>query len=279
MWWPLFAAEGGESPLDTGRFRYESQLADIETLNRRSQSGELEITALSCAQYPHVQDRYVLTACGSSLGDGYGPKLVSGRRLTLDGLRNSDVVIAVPGERTSAFAVLSLMLGPGSFRHAVVPFDRIIAEVADGSYGAGLVIHEGQLVFEQSGLHELADLGAWWRKSHDLPLPLGVNAVRRDLGAHHGPGAVAEVASTLLRSVQYAMAHREQSMDRAAAFARGMNLELAERFVDMYVNAWTLDFGPIGRQAVRTFLETIHEAGLAPAPEEDLFAEAVGGPV
>jgi 1,4-dihydroxy-6-naphthoate synthase len=273
MWWPLLAGADGASPLDTGRFRYESVVADIEALNHRSEVGDLEITAMSCAQYPRVQERYALTACGASLGEGYGPKLVAGAPTTAEALTSpggaaSEVgpVVAVPGRRTSAFGLASLRLGPGAFRHAEVGFDEIIAAVADGTYDAGVVIHEGQLTYEEAGLHLVEDLGAWWWGRHGLPVPLGVNAVRRDLDDAFGPGTATEVTAMLRRSLDHALAHREEAIRHALVFARGMGADVADSFVSLYVNRWTLDFGPTGREAVRVFLDALHDAGLAPPP-------------
>ena len=274
MWWPLLEI-GGEGPrLDTGRFRFQAVAEDIESLNRRSERADLEITAMSCAQYPYVRDRYALTSCGASLGDAYGPKLVSKRPMSADDLRSPDVVLAVPGLRTTAFAVVSLLLGGRAFRHEVVPFDEIIGRVAAGEYAAGLVIHEGQLTYEDAGLHLIEDLGAWWSREHGVPLPLGVNAIRRDLEPRHGAGTLGEVTGLLRRSVEYALAHREESLAHALAFARGMAAEVADEFVRLYVNRWTVDFGPSGRGAVRTLLGALHRAGLAPDPGEIAFVAA-----
>jgi 1,4-dihydroxy-6-naphthoate synthase len=280
MWWPLFVCNGRPPRLDTGRFRFEQITADIETLNQRS-SGVgspqdpnlkpqdlLEITAISCAQYPRVQDRYVLTACGASMGENYGPKLVARNAMRLDDLRQSDVVVAVPGTRTSAFTALSIMLGRNAFRHAVVPFEQIIDRVSSGEFAAGLIIHEGQLTFASSGLHLIEDLGAWWWREHGLPLPLGVNVMRRDLERLHGPGTLVQIAALLQQSVEYALAHREESNRYALGFARDMAQSQVDEFVRLYVNKWTLDFGEAGRRAVGTFLREAHQAGLTPPVEK-----------
>ena len=168
MWWPLFERNGRPPALDTGRFRFVGATADIETLNQRSEAGDFEITAISCAQYPRVKDRYALTACGASMGEQYGPKLVSGDRLSVDDLNRSDVTIAIPGARTSAFITTCMRLGTTKFRHQVVPFETIIDRVADGTFAAGLIIHEGQLTYETAGLHLIEDLGAWWWREHQL---------------------------------------------------------------------------------------------------------------
>jgi len=269
MWWPLFEVDGEPPMIDTGRFKYVSVMKDIETLNERSMRGELEITAMSCAQYPHVRERYAITSCGSSMGDQYGPKLVTREPMSVDALREDDaLVIAVPGERTSAFAALNLLLGCRRFRHEVIAFDRIIEEVAAGRYPAGVVIHEGQLTFEEAGLHLAEDLGRWWHERHRLPLPLGVNAVRRDLEEAYGKGTLREICTTLLSSVEYALEHREASIRYALRFARGMDAEDADAFVRLYVNTLTLDFGERGRRAVEVFLSECTEAGLLPPAGE-----------
>jgi 1,4-dihydroxy-6-naphthoate synthase len=265
MWWPLL--DRGEGPrIDTGRFRFEAVTDDIESLNRRSSTAELEITAMSCAQYPHVSELYAVTACGASMGDAYGPKLVAREAVTMDSLRESGGPIAVPGRRTSAFGALSLILGTGGFRYEEVPFDRIIEAVAAREYDAGLVIHEGQLTYESSGLCLLVDVGAWWTGHHHCPLPLGLNTIRRDLDQRFGAGTLPEVTATLLRSVEYALDHRAESIAYALNFARDMGAELADSFIQLYVNQWTLDFGPTGTEAVRRFLDALHTAGVCPDP-------------
>jgi 1,4-dihydroxy-6-naphthoate synthase len=270
MWWPLFESGGEGSAIDTGRFRYLPETQDIEGLNERALRAELEITALSCAHYPFVKDAYALTACGSSLGDACGPRLVAGRPgLQLDDLRGA--LIAIPGRHTSAFAALRLWMGPRPFRTEVVGFERIIDHVAAGRADAGLVIHEGQLTFGAAGLHLVEDLGRWWSggpAGQGLPLPLGVNAVRRDLEESFGPGTLSEVTATLRRSVEHAVDHRELSMVHAARAGRGLGAAEVDRFVRMYVNAWSLDFGAVGRAAVGRFLRALHEAGLGPEPGE-----------
>lgn len=265
MWFPITGINGAPPALDTGRFRFEAVQQDIEALNRRSDRAELEITAISVAQYPHVADRYAFTSCGSSMGDGYGPKLVAREPIPLDAIRKGKVTLAIPGLRTSAWLATGLMLGDTSaVRATEVPFDQMIDAVAGGQFDAGLVIHEGQLTFQDHGLVLLADLGAWWTGRTDLPLPLGGNVIRRDLEAQCGPGTLGEVTATLLRSLQFALEHREEAIDYALKYARGMDRALADRFVAMYVNKHTLDFGPIGREAVRLFLSQAREAGLVP---------------
>ena len=273
MWWPLFALNGERPCIDTGRFTFEQMTCDIESLNQRAiaaaasataGSDALEITALSCATYPRVRNLYALTACGASMGDAYGPKIVARSNLTLDDLRRPEVVIAIPGEGTTAFAAMSMLLGPGRFRFKSISFKDIIERVANGEFAAGLIIHEGQLTFESSGLRQLVDLGEWWKRTHDLPLPLGVNAIRRDLDSLHGKGTLKHVANLLRQSVDHALAHRKQSVAYALRFARDMTSDLADEFIRLYVNKWTLEFGETGRKAVRVFLSETHRAGLTP---------------
>jgi 1,4-dihydroxy-6-naphthoate synthase len=277
MWWPLFGIDGGNPEVREPGIRFRQVCEDIETLNRRSggpESSLLDVTAMSCANLPLVGGRYALTACGSSVGDGYGPKLVSRHPMDLEALREPACTIAVPGRRTTSFLALSLMLGPGRFRFEEAPFDRIMDLVADGTHTAGVVIHEGQLLFEGRGLHLVQDLGAWWMGRTGLPLPLGVNAVRRDLDLLHGPGTLQRVDRLLRASVEHAMRHRETGVRYAMRFARGMQASLAGQFVDLYVNRWTLDCGPRGREAVDRLLGEAAIAGLLPAAPAQVFVGA-----
>lgn len=278
MWWPLFELDGQPPAIDTGRLRFESVPADIEQLNRRAEAGEFEITALSCAQYARVADRYALTACGASIGDGYGPKVVARQPRSVDELRGSNPTVAIPGTRTTACAAFRVLMGDAPFEAHEMEFSAIIDAVAEGRFDAGLIIHEGQLTYSRSGLHEVADLGRWWRQRFDLPLPLGVNAVRLDLDELHGPGTLDAVTDLLEQSVRHAMDHRKQSLAYAAGFGRGLDAEQADAFCAMYVNRWTLDFGPDGRKAVHTFLREAAERGIVPAcPEIGVLATASGG--
>jgi 1,4-dihydroxy-6-naphthoate synthase len=273
MWWPLNGpAADPPADFDSGRFRYEAVPADIESLNHRAEGGDLEITALSCAQYPHVAEHYVITPCGTSMGRQYGPKIISARAMTADDLRRPQEKLAIPGERTTAFTVASMLLGPGSFGYEIVPFDEIIESVSDGRFAAGVVIHEGQITFEQAGLHEVADLGMWWMARSGMPLPLGVNTIRRDLDERHGPGTMQQVNADLQRCLQFSLDHRDDALTHALGCGRGLTPELTERFVGMYVNQWTLDLGSFGRTAIRTFLQEAHEAGLVPDAGEVDFA-------
>lgn len=244
--------------VDSGRWEFEHVLQDIQTLNERALRGELDITAISIHAYPYVADRYALTNCGSSMGEGYGPMVVTREPMSLQGLRGRR--IAVPGTMTTAFLALQLCLGKDAFVHEVVMFDQILDHVAAGKADAGLIIHEGQLTFRNQKLHCVLDLGAWWQDETGYPLPLGGNTIRRSLGHEN----MREVAGILKRSIQYSLEHREEAVGHALAYARDMGRDLADRFVGMYVNKWTLDYGDVGRAAVRELLARGHQAGLVP---------------
>jgi 1,4-dihydroxy-6-naphthoate synthase len=245
--------------LDTGNLAFRHELQEIETLNRRALRGELAVTAVSIHAYAHLLDRYALLPTGCSMGDRYGPMVVARRPMTIDDLKTAR--IAVPGTLTTAFLTLRLLL-PGGFTYEVVPFDQILAAVAEGRFDAGLIIHEGQLTFQNQGLHLVVDLGVWWQERTGLPLPLGGNAVRRDLG----PDTIRQISRLLKESIRYALDHRDDALAYALAYARDMDKALADRFVGMYVNDWTLDYGPRGREAVRRLLDEGHRAGVIPAP-------------
>lgn len=245
--------------LDTGPLRFRHELQDIETLNRRALRGELEVSAVSIHAYAHLLDKYALLPSGCSMGDRYGPMVVARRPMAVDELKGAS--IAVPGTLTTAFLALRLLLGDG-FPYTVVPFDQIIPAVAGGRFDAGLIIHEGQLTFQNQGLHLVVDLGVWWQEKTGLPLPLGGNAVRRDLGA----ATMRQISRLLRESIRYALAHRDEALDYALRYARDMDRALADCFVGMYVNDWTLDYGPRGREAVRRLLEEGHRAGVIPSP-------------
>jgi 1,4-dihydroxy-6-naphthoate synthase len=244
--------------IPTGRWRFRHILQDIQTLNERALRGELHITAISIHAYPYVADKYALLNCGSSMGDGYGPLVVTRGPHPIDWLRGKR--IAVPGEMTTAFLALNLLLGKGGFEHEVVMFDRILDHVAEGRADAGLIIHEGQLTYRNQRLHDVVDLGVWWQEQTGLPLPLGGNAIRRDLGEP----AMKDIAAVLRRSIEYSLEHREEAVAHALQYARDMDRDLADRFVGMYVNEWTLDYGDRGRQAVRELLRRAHQQGLVP---------------
>lgn len=245
--------------VDTKGWQFEHVLQDIQTLNDRAQRGELDITAISIHAYPFVADKYALTNCGSSMGDGYGPIVVTREPMDVEALRGK--VIAVPGEKTTAFLALNLLLGREKFRHKVVMFDRILDEVSEGRADAGLIIHEGQLTFARQKLHPVVDLGRWWKECTGLPLPLGGNCIRRDLGEE----AMREVTAVLKSSIEYGLAHRKEAVEHALQFGRGLDTPLADRFIGMYVNEWTLDYGYLGRRAVRELLRMAHEIGMVPA--------------
>jgi len=244
--------------VDPGRWRFEHVLQDIQTLNQRALRGELEITAISIHAYPYVADKYALTNCGSSMGDGYGPMVVTREPMTIDSLKGKR--IAIPGEMTTAFLALNLLLGKGTFEHEVVMFDRILEHVAGGRADAGLIIHEGQLTYDSHQLHCVVDLGAWWKEQTGYPLPLGGNTIRRDLGE----ADMREVAGILKNSIQYSLDHRAEAVTYALNYGRDLNRDLADEFVGMYVNDWTLDYGDAGRAAVRELLKRGHRADLIP---------------
>ncbi len=252
--------------IDTGDLEFRHELQDIETLNRRALRGELEVTAVSIHAYAHLLDKYALLPSGCSMGDRYGPMVVTRRKMPLDELKR--VRIAVPGTMTTAFLALRLLL-PDGFAHEVVPFDQIISAVAEGRFEAGLIIHEGQLTFQNQGLQLIVDLGVWWQEKTGLPLPLGGNVVRRDLGTE----TMHEISRLLKESIRYGLAHRSAALDYALQYARDMDKQLADRFVGMYVNDWTLDYGPRGREAVRRLLDEAHRARIIPAPVQVEFVE------
>ncbi len=246
--------------LETGRYRFQHELVDIETLNRRAFGGDLELTAVSLHAYAYLQDKYLLCNCGASMGDQYGPMVVAKPGMSLEDLRNR--VVAVPGTLTTAYLVLRMCLG-NDFQHVVVPFDQILDVTTQGNYqgqpiDAGLVIHEGQLTYARQNLQLLVDLGQWWYDQTSLPLPLGANAIRKDLGRQ----TVCEVEQLLYRSIQYGLDHRQEALDYALQFGRGLDNDSADRFVGMYVNEWTLDFGPRGREAIAELLRRGHTAGV-----------------
>lgn len=243
--------------IDTGSYRFEHVLDDIETLNREAFAGTYEVTAVSIHAYAHLDDRYALLSSGGSMGDGYGPVLVTREPVTVEQLAGLEV--AIPGTLTSA--ALALALWNPSLRTRVLPFDRIMPAVAAGEVDAGVVIHEGQLTFAEEGFHQVVDLGVWWGGlTGGLPLPLGGNVVRRDLGTQ----MIREVSALLRQSIEYSLAHREAALDHALDYGRGLDRGKADRFVGMYVNQLTVDYGERGRRAVRSFLELAHERRLIP---------------
>jgi len=238
--------------------RFTHTLCDIETLNGKAQDGVYDVTAISFHAYPYIQDNYALLTSGGSVGEGYGPMVVANRALSVDHVRR--VKIAVPGKLTTAYLVLNLF-APG-VETEVVPFDQIIPQILAGKQEAGLIIHEGQLTYGKAGLHRVVDLGKWWQQVTGLPLPLGGNAIRRSLG----PEVIAQVGAALRQSIQYALEHRDQALEYAKQFARDLDHQLADKFVGMYVNERTVDYGPDGREAVRRLLDMGHKAGIIPQP-------------
>jgi 1,4-dihydroxy-6-naphthoate synthase len=249
------------SKIDTGRYRFTHELQDIETLNHRALAGELELTAVSLHGYAYVTDKYALCSCGASVGDNYGPMVVSRVPAEPDWL--IDRRIAVPGELTTAFLALRLLLGD-RFTYDIVPFDQILDVVAQGKADAGLIIHEGQLTYANQGLSLVIDLGKWWHDETGLPLPLGGNAIRKDLGRE----AMEEVTALLKQSIQYGLGHRSEALAHALQYGRDLDSAKADKFVGMYVNDWTLDFGDRGREAVATLLRRGFEEGIIPRPVE-----------
>ena len=244
-------------------YKFSHTLCDIETLNRRAQDEAFyDVSAISFHAYPYVQKNYTLMGCGGSVGEGYGPMIVSLRPLTPADLGR--IKIAVPGTLTTAY--LALKIFNPEIETEVVPFDQIIPEVLAGKYEAGLIIHEGQLTYSNNGLYKVIDLGVWWRETTGLVLPLGGNAIRRSLGAESH-----KIISKALRdSIQHALDHREQALEYAMQFARDLDTSMASRFVSMYVNERTLDYGADGRQAIRKLLDLGHERGIIPiAPQVD----------
>jgi 5,8-dihydroxy-2-naphthoate synthase len=255
-----------EGKLDTGELRYVHELSDIESLNQRARRAELEVTAVSIHAYAYLWRQYALLSSGSSMGDGYGPRLVSTNpapaavRSALEGRR-----VAVPGLLTTAY--LALQLYQPDCTTVVVPFDQIEEAVHRGEVDVGLLIHEGQLTYGDTGLHLWADLGAWWMAETGLPLPLGGNAVRRDLG----PEVVAQIARDLRASIVYGLEHRVPALAHAKQFNRGIGDERTDTFVGMYVNQWTVDYGLRGRQAVQLLLDRAYSAGIVPEKVEVEF--------
>ncbi|MGA3137032.1 MAG: MqnA/MqnD/SBP family protein [Terracidiphilus sp.] len=244
-------------------YRFTHTLSDIETLNRRAREEAFyDVTAISFHAYPYLQQNYTLMGCGGSVGEGYGPMIVSSKPLTPGDLDR--IKIAVPGALTTAY--LALKIFNPAIQTETVPFDRIIPEILAGNFEAGLIIHEGQLTYSSSGLHKVLDLGVWWRETTGLVLPLGGNAIRRSLGAE----SMRIITKAVRDSIQHALDHREEALNYAMQFARDLDSRLANRFVSMYVNDRTLDYGLDGRQAIRKLLDLGHERGIIPiAPMVD----------
>jgi 1,4-dihydroxy-6-naphthoate synthase len=243
-----------KNKLDTKGLVVKQVMKDIQTLNREALQGLYEVTAISFAAYPHVKDRYKLASCGSSMGDNYGPKVVAKAGISKDDLKS--VTVAIPGTMTTAYLLLQMWC-PG-LKVKEVPFDQIIDLVLEGKYDAGLIIHEGQLTYGRDGLTKIIDLGEWWHEQTGLPLPLGGNAVRKDLGE----ALMSEVADIFKRSVLYSLEHRDEALQYAMGFARDMTTELADEFVKMYANDRSVDCGDEGREAVRRLFAMGYEKGL-----------------
>ncbi len=272
MWWPLadFTSPDGEAHtprIETDGYRFVHVLEDIESLNQRAGKAELEITAVSIASMPALAKDYALTACGSSMGDGYGPMIVAkpGRFSSFEALKGAK--LAIPGTGTTAWLSCRLALAEAGLSAddvdwAVLPFDEVLEAVVDGRFDAGLIIHEGQITYERDGLALVRDLGVWFQETRGLPLPLGGNAIRRDL-VDAGEGEA--IARVLRRSIDHALKNREAAVTFARQWGRGLSPELTDRFVGMYVNDWTLDYGDRGREAVRRLLADAASAGLVPA--------------
>jgi 1,4-dihydroxy-6-naphthoate synthase len=257
--------------IPTGDLTFTHELQDIETLNRRALNGELEVSAVSIHAYAHLLEKYALLPSGCSMGDQYGPMVVAREAFALSDLPSKR--IAVPGTMTTAFLTLQLLfnkIAPGlQIQYEVVPFDQILDAVEQGRFDAGLIIHEGQLTFQNQGLHLIVDLGVWWQKETGLPLPLGGNVVRKDLGAD----TIREISRLLKLSIEYGLKHREEALAHALQYARDMDTPLADQFVGMYVNDWTLDYGERGRAAVRKLLDEAYKAGIIPTPVAVDFVE------
>lgn len=245
--------------IETGDLAFRHELQDIETLNRRCLKGELEISAVSLHAFAHLTDKYALLSSGCSMGDRYGPMVVARKPFKIEELRS--LKIAVPGTMTTAFLSLSLLLGK-DFSYEVIPFDQILDAVANGRVDAGLIIHEGQLTFQNQGLHLVVDLGVWWNDKTGLPLPLGGNVVRKDLG----PAIIQNVSRLIRESIHYGLQHRKEALEYALKYGRDLDHALADKFVGMYVNDWTVDYGDRGRQAVKLLLAEGHRAGIIPNP-------------
>ncbi|MCA9793496.1 MAG: ABC transporter substrate-binding protein [Candidatus Eremiobacteraeota bacterium] len=252
--------------IDMGDYQFEHVMEDIQTLNEWAFEKKLEVTAVSLHAYAHLADDYALLAAGASLGQGYGPIFVT--RPGVDAEEAFAGPVAVPGELTTAFLVARLYAG--DFPYKVVPFDQILETVRSGQASAGLVIHEGQLTYADEGLELLVDLGKWWQEQTQLPLPLGVTIVQRSLG----PERIAQVADILDRSIRYGLEHRDEALDYALQWGRGLDKDTCDRFVEMYVNDTTLDFGQAGRAAVRELFSRGHAAGIIPKSVEVDFVTA-----
>jgi 1,4-dihydroxy-6-naphthoate synthase len=260
-----------EGKIDAGRWRFEHILQDIQTLNARALRGELHISAISIHAYAAVHERYALLPCGASIGDGYGPIIIAPRDRLPERIDPRSWLkkcrVAIPGRMTSAFLALQLYLG--EVDAIEIAFDQIFEEVRAGRAHAGVIIHEGQLTYRREGFEKLVDLGEWWKEETRLPLPLGGNVIRKDIP----PADRSEINAILRESIRYGLAHRAAGVAHALPLARGLGPALTDQFIGMYVNAYTLDYGEVGRRAVREFLRRGHCAGLLPAAVEPEFVD------
>ncbi|PYJ08094.1 MAG: ABC transporter substrate-binding protein [Verrucomicrobia bacterium] len=264
-----------ENKIDLRGYRFEHRLEDIQTLNERALRGELHISAISIHAFAYVSERYALLPCGASMGDGYGPMVVAQNPNGLAPNASDEEIrawlrnrtIAIPGKMTSAYLALQLYLG--EFDHVVVPFDQIFDAVKSGRAGAGLIIHEGQLTYSQSGFTKILDLGEWWKRETSLPLPLGGNVLRKDIAT----AVQRDLLEIMRESIDYGLAHREAAVQHSMPYARDMDANLAGKFIGMYVNDYTRDYGEVGRKAVREFLLAAHRRGyLEKAPNVEFIA-------
>jgi 1,4-dihydroxy-6-naphthoate synthase len=263
-----------ENKIDLRGYRFEHRLEDIQTLNERALRGELHISAISIHAFAYVSDRYALLPCGASMGDGYGPMVVVPSEVNLDATSDEQIrawlrgrKIAIPGRMTSAYLALQLYLG--DFDHVVVPFDQIFDAVKSGEAEAGLIIHEGQLTYARSGFRKVIDLGEWWKRETGLPLPLGGNVLRKDIP----PPVQRDLLAIMRESIDYGLAHRDEAIRHSMPYARDMDSKLAGKFIGMYVNDFTREYGEAGRKAVRQFLQTAHERGYIEKKPTVEFAE------
>lgn len=250
--------------IDTEGLTFRHIIEDIETLNRRALKAELDVTAVSIHAYAYLIDQYALLESGASMGDNYGPLVIAREPMRPEQLKTA--TIAIPGEMTTAYLALRLYMGDANT--VVVPFDQIMDAVESGRVDAGLLIHEGQLTYSTRGFHKVVDLGEWWKSETGLPLPLGGNAIKKSLG----PDLIAKVSRLLRESIEYGLANRAPAVDHSMKYGRGMETEMTDKFVGMYVNDYTIDYGEQGREAVRLLLERAHKAGIIPNPVEIEFA-------
>jgi 1,4-dihydroxy-6-naphthoate synthase len=253
-----------KNKIDLRGYRFEHRLEDIQTLNERALRGELHISAISIHAYAYVADKYALLPCGASMGDGYGPLVIRKKSGHAD-LRQC--LIAVPGKMTSAFLALKLYLG--DFEHVVVPFDQVFDAITNGEADAGLIIHEGQLTYAKSGFEKVVDLGEWWKQETNLPLPLGGNVIRKDIP----PDVRRDLLEIMRESIAFGLKHRSEAVQHAMPYARDMNQQLADKFIGMYVNDFTRDYGETGRAAIRRFLGDANRAGYIDNLEKVEFVE------